>query len=196
MPRCRPECALLPLVVLAACSPRAAEPLVDDPFRFPEYVDPPLPRDTLAPVRDLLPLDTIPPRVPPEQAHITAGVEILPRTPPMLHAGASVRDSQGRLASAGIFCLLGLRMLRPTDSRLVWISVGRGEVCASARHPGVVTSGGFPADPRNPQRFRMADIPGDSVSPGRYHFLTSFSVARPGREHEWVVLDAGAARIK
>jgi hypothetical protein len=32
------------------------------------------------------------------EAHVTAGVEILPYTPPVLHAGASVRDAQGRQA--------------------------------------------------------------------------------------------------
>jgi hypothetical protein len=53
--------ALLTLAMLAACSPRAAEPLADEYLRFPEYVDPPAPRDTLAPVRDLIPWDTVPP---------------------------------------------------------------------------------------------------------------------------------------
>ncbi len=98
--------ALLTLAMLAACSPRAAEPLADEYLRFPEYVDPPAPRDTLAPVRDLIPWDTVPPRIAPEEAHVTAGVEILPHAPPVLHAGASVRDAQGRLASAGTLCLL------------------------------------------------------------------------------------------
>jgi hypothetical protein len=119
-------------------------------------------------------------------------VEILPYTPPVLHAGASVQDAQGRLASAGTFCLLGLRMhpLAASPSPVLWTSVGRGEICAPARHPGAVTSGGFPSDPRSPQRFRVANILGDSLPAGRYRFTALVRLARDTLE-----LNAGQAYL-
>jgi hypothetical protein len=45
-------------------------------------------------------------------------------------------------------------------------------------------------------RIAARTILGDSLPQGRYHFLTSFSVPGPDRQLEWVVLNAGAARIK
>ena len=177
-------------MVLAACSPRTGEPLADDSLRFPEYVDPPSARDTLAPARDGTPGDTVPPRIAPEQARVTADVEIFPGTPPVLQAGAKVRDAQGRLASAGTFCLLGLHMHNRTNSRPVWTSVGRGEICASGQHPEAVTSGGFPANPGNPQRFRVVDVLGDSIPPGRYSFS---ALVRFGGDT--LEVNAGAAQL-
>ncbi len=81
-------------------------------------------------------------------------------------------------------------MHRPKDSRPVWTSVDRGEICAPARHPGAVTSVGFPPDPRNPQRFRVADILGDSLPIGKYRFTALVRL-----ESDTLELDAGQAYL-
>lgn len=148
-------------IVLSACSPPEPEPL-----------GPLLARDTLRPA--------FPPAAPPSRERSVGGriymasVHAIETTPPLIAVALTARDSLRRPIDAPIAgCPVGLEVYRGAgrEGDPVW---------RSAPLPGSKCPIGPPESypyGRIERRYRVADILGDSLPPGQYHFTAVLDLA-------------------